>query len=257
MPETIRFIAIRLCFHLTLDGSRSSDPEQVALSYRWTQISGWNVQLSDPTAAQPPSRTLGREPTSLNWWSMTGCRTASRTSVTIVVGSNHAPVANAGPSLYVATNSVALDGTGSYDPDGYGTLTYQWRQISGPTVTMTGTNTRDVRWSAVLRQTTAIQKCVFELIVSDGDSGESRPANVTVTIVPNFGTNALMLDNPPFDPVQADHSGFWRRQLQHRQRDDLWRGLGQRRKLDHGQHLRPRLHQIRRYADGLSFQCRP
>ena len=42
---------------ITLDGARSSDPEQMALSYRWTQISGWNVQLSDPQCRQTRFRT--------------------------------------------------------------------------------------------------------------------------------------------------------------------------------------------------------
>jgi hypothetical protein len=29
---------------IALDGSRSFDPEQVVLSYRWTQLGGWKVR---------------------------------------------------------------------------------------------------------------------------------------------------------------------------------------------------------------------
>ena len=171
---------------ITLDGSRSADPEQMALSYRWTQLSGWNVQLSDPHAA---------EPAFANHWAGTyvfqlvvngGLQDSQLAVVTITVGSNVSPVANAGLSLYVATNSVTLDGTGSS-----GALTYQWKQLSGPAVTITGTNTANPLVSG-FRPTTVIQKCVFQLVVSDGNL-TSTPSTVTVTIVPNFGSNALYL----------------------------------------------------------------
>ena len=42
------------------------------------------------------------------------------------------PVADAGSSRYAGPDPVVLDGTGSYDPDNTGTLSYTWRQISGP-----------------------------------------------------------------------------------------------------------------------------
>ncbi len=182
---------------IPLDGSRSFDPEHVALSYHWTQLSGWKVQLSDPTAAKPAF---------LHPWPGTylfqlvvndGLQDSQPAWVTIVVGPNHAPVANAGLSRYVAAGSLRLDGTGSYDPDGAGVLTYQWRQLSGPTVTISGTNTSTPLVSGFTPRT-VIQRCVFELVVNDGNLA-SLPSNVTVTIVPNFGTNALYLENPPFD----------------------------------------------------------
>ena len=87
--------------------------------------------------------------------------------VTIVVGPNHAPVANAGLSNYVAAGNFTLDGTGSYDPDGAGVLTYHWRQLSGPTVTITGADTPTPLVSGLVPKT-VIQKCVFELVVNDG-----------------------------------------------------------------------------------------
>ena len=86
---------------ITLDGSRSFDPENVALSYHWTQISGWKVQLSDPNAVNP---------TFMHPWPGTyvfelvvndGLQDSQPDAVAIVIGPNHAPVANAGPSRYV------------------------------------------------------------------------------------------------------------------------------------------------------------
>ncbi len=191
---------------ITLDGSRSSDPENVALSYHWTQLSGWKVQLSDPTAVKP---------TFMHPWPGTylfqlvvndGLRESQPAWVTIVVGPNHAPVANAGLSNYVAAGNFTLDGTGSYDPDGAGVLTYHWRQLSGPTVTITGADSPTPLVSGLVPKT-VIQKCVFELVVSDG-SLASLPSSVTVTVVPNFGANAIRLNNPPFDPARPTIVAF-------------------------------------------------
>ncbi len=192
---------------ISLDGSRSSDPENVVLRFQWKQISGWRVQLDDPNAVKP---------TFMRPWPGTyvfelvvsdGLQESPPDLVTVVIGPNHAPVAEAGLSRYVATASITLDGTGSYDPDGFGTLTYQWRQVSGPAVTLTGTNTARPVVSGFLPNTT-VRSCVFELIVTDGQL-VSPPDTVTVTIVKNFGsTNTLKLTNPPFDPAKPTMVSF-------------------------------------------------
>jgi hypothetical protein len=183
---------------ITLDGSRSFDPENVALTYRWKQLSGWKVQLSDPNVVKPAF---------MHPWPGTyifelvvndGLQDSKPDAVAIFIGPNHPPVASAGPSRYVVSGKVTLDGTGSYDLDGYGTLSYQWKQVSGPTVTMTETNTAFALVGDFAPKTT-IQKCVFELVVSDGKLA-SLPSRVTVTVVPNFGSNVVGLVNPPFDP---------------------------------------------------------
>ena len=190
---------------ITLDASRSSDPENVVLSYHWKQISGWKVQLSDPNAVKPtfmhPWPGAYRFELVVN----DGLQDSKPDVVAIVIGPNHAPVADAGLSRYVATGSITLDGTGSFDPDGIGTLTYQWKQVSGPAVTMTGTNTSKPVLGFTPKST--IQKCVFELVVGDGQL-MSPPSNVTVTIVPNFGSNTLRLNNPPFDRARPTIVAF-------------------------------------------------
>ncbi len=54
------------------------------------------------------------------------------------VTGNARPVANAGEVQHFHTlvSNVILDGTGSYDPDNSGTLTYHWNQVSGPNVVL-------------------------------------------------------------------------------------------------------------------------
>jgi hypothetical protein len=56
-------------------------------------------------------------------------------------------------------------------------------------------------------QTSSIQECEFELVVSDGELA-SLPDIVKVIIVPSFGTNVLELINPPFDPEKPTIVGF-------------------------------------------------
>ncbi len=111
---------------------------------------------------------------------------------------NQAPIADAGLPRYAATDPVVLDGTGSYDPDNSGPLSYKWRQIAGPSVEATDTDTATPTISG-FTQTDEIQECEFELIVSNGEY-DSLPDTVRVVVVPYFGESNLRLENKSFDP---------------------------------------------------------
>ncbi len=135
-------------------------------------------------------------------------------SVAISLGSEGVPpIADAGSSRYAAQDPVQLDGTGSYDPDNSGTLSYTWRQITGPSVIIIDANTatptiggsmqlgigRDTGLKIIgFTQSGEIQECEFELVVSDGEL-TSLPDTVKVIIVPDFGADTLRQQNPPFD----------------------------------------------------------
>ncbi|MCP4262902.1 MAG: hypothetical protein GY774_36135 [Planctomycetes bacterium] len=137
-------------------------------------------------------------------------------SASISLGSEGvAPIADAGLPRFAAENPVVLDGTGSYDPDNSGLLSYTWRQISGPSVIIIDANSatptiaesiqpgkgRDKTPKPVglIPQTDEVQECEFELVVTDGEL-MSLPDTVKVIIVPDFGADTLWLQNPPFDP---------------------------------------------------------
>ncbi|MBP8303432.1 MAG: hypothetical protein KBE04_04820 [Phycisphaerae bacterium] len=108
------------------------------------------------------------------------------------------PVAEAGLPRYAATDPATLDGTGSYDPDNSGPLSYSWRQTSGPPLVITGADTATPTISGFV-QTAGIQECVFELVVGDGEL-TSRADTTKVVVVPTFGDSTLRLENASFDP---------------------------------------------------------
>jgi hypothetical protein len=111
---------------------------------------------------------------------------------------NEPPVAEAGLPRYAAKDPVRLDGSGSYDPDNSGPLSYAWTQVSGPPLVITGADTATPKISGFV-QTEQIQECEFALVVSDGEA-TSRPDKVQVVIVPTFGATSLVLENDSFDP---------------------------------------------------------
>ncbi len=92
----------------------------------------------------------------------------------------NAPVANAGPAQRVVENArVLLTGSGT-DPDGLA-LTFEWLQIAGPTVVMTGDSTAAPAFIAPHLSAPAV--VTFALRVGNGTL-LSQPSNVDITVVP-------------------------------------------------------------------------
>jgi hypothetical protein len=88
---------------------------------------------------------------------------------------NDAPVADAGPDqIGAAAGSIQLDGSASFDPDG-DPITYEWRQIAGPAVSLAGAATARPSFTAAENQSYA-----FRLTVKD-DRNTSGTARVTIT----------------------------------------------------------------------------
>jgi hypothetical protein len=88
---------------------------------------------------------------------------------------NSAPIADAGPDqIGVSPGAVRLDGSNSRDPDG-DPITYQWQQIGGPSVSLSGMNTVQASFTAAEGQS-----YIFRLTVRD-PGGLSDTARVMVT----------------------------------------------------------------------------
>jgi hypothetical protein len=89
---------------------------------------------------------------------------------------NGAPVADAGPDqIGIAPGTVTLNGTGSFDPEG-DPIRYQWTQIAGPSVSLSGMNNATATFTAAEGQTYS-----FRLTVTD-DKGAQGIARTTVTV---------------------------------------------------------------------------
>ncbi len=167
---------------VTLDGTGSSDPEGVTLTYAWT--SGTTVTLTGGSTSSPtftaPQVTAD---TSLVFTLTVSDGDLSATdTVTVTVQDttepNRAPVADAGPNQTVDEGDAAtLNGTGSSDPDG-NTLTYAWTQTSGTSVTLTGASTSSPTFTPP--QVTYDRSLVFTLTVSDGEFSSTDTVTVRV-----------------------------------------------------------------------------
>jgi PKD repeat protein len=150
---------------ITFDGSGSSDPDGDALTYAWSFGDGAPGTGVSPTHAY----------TSVGTFTVTlsvndGIATSAPASATVTIA-NREPIANAGgPYTGNRTQPIALDGSGSSDPDD-DPLTYAWNFGDGAT----GTGPSPTHTYATLGPFTVT------LVVSDGFTS-SPPATTTVTI---------------------------------------------------------------------------
>ena len=104
---------------------------------------------------------------------------------------NSPPVANAGPDqIGVASGTVTLDGSASYDPEN-DALTYAWSQIGGATVTLSSPTSAKTTFTAAAGQT-----YVFKLTVTDS-GGLSSSATTRVTAGSANAAQVVRFDATP------------------------------------------------------------
>jgi LmbE family N-acetylglucosaminyl deacetylase len=90
---------------------------------------------------------------------------------------NQAPTADAGNDQTVTRQAtVTLDGSGSSDPNG-DSLTYQWTQTAGPSVTLSDPTAVKPTFTAPATSATL----TFQLVVSDGKLNSS-PSGVSISV---------------------------------------------------------------------------
>ncbi|MCP3142014.1 myxosortase-dependent M36 family metallopeptidase [Pyxidicoccus sp. QH1ED-7-1] len=165
---------------LTASGT---DPDGDTVSYTWTQVGGEpTVTLTGADTATAsftaPEVTANTELT-FRVTVSDGAASASSDVTVTVRQVNRAPVANAGADAAVAARATAtLNGSASTDADGQ-TLTFQWTQVGGPWVTLTGADTASATFTAPkVKENTDL---TFRLVVSDGEL-TSNADTVTITV---------------------------------------------------------------------------
>ena len=165
-----------------LDGTGSSDPDGDNISERWVQLSGPSVSLED-RFTQTPSFTAPSETGTARFEILVTDGTFNDTdTVEITISDdtdNTPPVAEAGPDRSVnPDDTVTLDGTGSYDPDG-DELDVSWAQVGGPSVDLRdqGTFTPTLTAPSV----SGTETLTFEIYVSDGSETVADTVDVTVS----------------------------------------------------------------------------
>ncbi len=117
---------------VTLNGTRSIDPEGQTVTYSWTLTtpSGSTATLDNPAAAAPTITVDLAGTYTAELVVNDGTQDSPADTVTIAV--THRPVADAGADQTVTTGDlVTLDGTGSSDGDN-DPLTYSWSLTSAP-----------------------------------------------------------------------------------------------------------------------------
>ncbi|MDF1798999.1 MAG: Ig-like domain-containing protein, partial [Planctomycetota bacterium] len=164
---------------VTLSGS-GTDPEGEGLTYTWVQVSGTPVVLSDTSAASPTFNApegLANSDLVFELRVTDGTSTSTDTVTVSVAANDDAPSAEAGPNQAVAElDLVSLSGSGT-DPEGVG-LSYNWVQVSGPTVVLDDPSAASPSFTAP--EGLANTELVFELQVTDGANTSTDTISVSV-----------------------------------------------------------------------------
>ncbi len=185
-----------------LNGSGSSDPDGDSLLYTWSQTGGpETVALDGAVAVQATFEAPEAGIYAFQLVVHDGQVASAPDIVTVTAESpaNQAPVAAIESVDPVEEGEwIALDGSGSYDPD-HDALSYAWSQTGGPQVMLEDGDLPVAGCFAVAEGT-----LTFQLVVHDGEAS-STPATVLVQVVP--GEDPPAVDppevDPPAPPVQA------------------------------------------------------
>jgi hypothetical protein len=200
---------------VSLNGSNSTDAVSGIASYKWTQVSGPPVKLSNPSASvctfTAPNVTSGKMlEFNLAVTNSAGIKGTAYCLVN-VSGTDQAPSANAGADQIVSSyTNVTLDGSGSSDPNGT-IASYRWVQIKGPRVEILNANTSIASFVAPDPGTLGAS-LVFRLQVTDHFGLTTRDqciVNVVTVDQPPVANAGLDLTVAAMSPVTLDGSGSY------------------------------------------------
>lgn len=182
----------------TLDASGTTDPESDALSYTWINRSGADATPVAETAVVKLTadedlvgQTLVYEVVAQDEF---GAKSGQL--VTVAIAKNSAPqvVLTASSTLVASGQNIELNASASVDPEG-DALTFNWEQVSGTSVTVSGSNAQLSVAAPSVSQNEVLE---FAVTVTD-EFGASSTQNIQVTVKQpekdsgSFGSLALLL----------------------------------------------------------------
>ncbi|MDW3566262.1 glycosyl hydrolase family 18 protein [Enterobacter asburiae] len=183
---------------VTLDGSASTDPDGDAITYKWTQISGPSVTITNSTKAKATFNVAAVTSNQTLAFRLTVTDAKGLSSTADVQVVNKAPKANQAPVVN-QMEAVTLEAGQSYslhaqasDPDG-DALTYSWSVPAN--MQATGADTANLNITAPDVDTESTY--TLTVVVSDGKS--SVQTNVQVTVTPKAAETPSDEGNTPSD----------------------------------------------------------
>jgi len=195
---------------VVLDASASYDPDIEPLSFVWLQRSGTSVTLTDSATVQAsfqaprPASGLAFDDLVFRVRADDGDLWRTDDVTVRTLRGNAFPTSAAGADQTVDEGaSVALDGSGSFDPEAQ-TLTWSWTQVSGPAVTLVGADTRTPSFDSPLLDlggASVSEAVVLQLSVTDvalpEDCGGPRTALDIVSVqLNNINTDPVAVADP-------------------------------------------------------------
>ncbi|MBE0127670.1 glycosyl hydrolase family 18 protein [Citrobacter amalonaticus] len=170
---------------VTLDGSASSDPDGDAITWKWTQISGPSVTISNSTKAKASFNVAAVTSDQTLVFRLTVTDAKGLKNAIDVQVVNKAPKANQAPVVN-QMESVTLQSGDNHslhaqatDPDG-DALTYAWSVPAD--MQATGTNTANVNITAP--EVSSDSTYTLGVVVSDGKTSVQSDVQVVVTPKP-------------------------------------------------------------------------
>ncbi|MBW2256093.1 MAG: hypothetical protein JRI25_16045, partial [Deltaproteobacteria bacterium] len=153
------------------------DPDGDSLTFLWTQTGGTSVTLYDHTT-DSPSFTSPMDMGVLTFRLRVEDGTDYHEEDLNITVDNQVPIADAGIDQYaLAGNTVVLDGSGSFDPDGED-INGIWSQTSGTTVTLSDEYAIQPTFTAPA----VIEVLTFSYAVNDGDEETSDTVDISVFV---------------------------------------------------------------------------
>lgn len=165
---------------VTLAGT-ATDPDGDAITYAWTQVDGPAVTLTGGNTASATFTAPDVSADTVLSFRLTA--TANGVSVSDLVNvtvhkANRAPTGTGG-TITVDENAKVTINSNATDPDG-DTLTYAWTQTGGPNVSLTGTDSSKLEFTAP--KVNSDTELTFSLTVTDSDGASTGEINYTVKV---------------------------------------------------------------------------